>query len=101
MTTTLELLQLHIAARAEAQKPGDIHWRKECEGFRCGAHKSWLEGHAACASDLLSLLGTAIEALEYIRDRRNGKCQSEGCMCAYDTAHFALSTIRDSVGEGK
>jgi hypothetical protein len=28
----------------EAEKPEDLHFRTECEGFRCGAHKSWLEG---------------------------------------------------------
>lgn len=45
----------------ESNKPKDLHFRKECEGFRCGAHKSWSEGHAS----LEPLLLRAIETLEH------------------------------------
>lgn len=33
-------------------RPRDLHFRSECEEFKCGAHKSWEEGFDA-ANDLL------------------------------------------------
>lgn len=32
-------------------KDPSLHFRHECEGFRCGAHKSWEEGFDAASAE--------------------------------------------------
>lgn len=35
-------------------KPRDLHFRPECDDYKCGAHKSWEEGYDAGYAQALS-----------------------------------------------
>ena len=40
-----------------------------------------------------------VDALEYVSDKRNDRCQDNGCTCVYDTAAIALETLRKVLDE--
>ena len=47
-------------------RPRDLHWRPECEDFKCGAHKSWNEGWDECATYHAEIIQELIDALELV-----------------------------------
>ena len=44
--------------RAESARPKDLHFRKECEDWKCGAHASWMDGYQAAVEDAKGLVET-------------------------------------------
>ncbi len=77
----------------ESVKDPSLHFRPECEGFRCGAHKSFDEGFEAGYAYQEERLKIAIQALEEIQ---NEQCAGDVCtqMWYQDTAKEALAKIR-------
>lgn len=56
-------------------------------------------GATTIATELWAEIEELRGKLEYIDEVRYRKCQSEGCTCAYDTAHMALTKHREKWGE--
>lgn len=69
-------------------KDPSLHFRPECDDFKCGAHKSWIEGFDACQAELLPLLREAVEMAEFYGDR------------GYDSVFFiGEETVEHSYGK--
>ena len=45
-------------------KDPSLHFRPECEGFRCGAHKSWDEGFDAASDEYEKIIADAINTVK-------------------------------------
>jgi hypothetical protein len=64
--------------RRDSIKPDDLHFRPECDEYKCGAHTSWSEGYGKGYEEALKDMGPVIETLEYIasdlcvEDNRDG-----------------------------
>lgn len=48
-------------------KDPSLHFRHECEGFRCGAHKSWEEGFDAASAEYEKIIAELEGALAFCK----------------------------------
>ena len=83
-------------------KDPSLHFRHECEGFRCGAHKSWEEGFDAASAEyekiIAELEGVMIELEKYVHGFSSHEAHHELCCQVPTLATEALQKLKEFRG---
>ena len=86
-----------LEKRRDEMRPRDLHFRPECEGFRCGAHNSWTDGFNAMLDEHKRVVEPLFEALELCHRRMKYTAwEDEEC---FEMAEKAIEQYKSVVGE--
>ena len=80
-------------------KDPSLHFRHECEGFRCGAHKSWEEGFDAASAEYEKIIAELEAALDKIGHDTKINCDADDAENeCFDVAQVALQKLKEFRG---
>lgn len=83
-------------------RPKDLHFRPECEDFKCGAHKSYNEGFDAACAELLPVIEEMRKVMRHTCVCPRSVCVRKilshsdyvvGCHCGLEKALAAADKI--------
>ena len=84
-------------------RPGDLHFRPDCDDYKCGAHKSWNEGFEAGYAEAQKDVASLIKALSDSREICALMAEGEGdCAGVYmSMSKSALEVLNRALAEWK
>lgn len=89
------ILPEHLKKKRDELRPSDLHFRKECGDYPCGAHKSWNEGFNTAFEELLPMIEKLEKALSGVSDRHNWMPGLGECVCQnHKYARQALAELK-------